>query len=407
MIPRMKPYLGWDELLALFKFNDDAVERFEVEFARMFETSHAISFAYGRSALWSFFKAAGVEDAEVVMPAYTCDVVAHAVVLSGNRPCFVDINLTDYNMNLDLFSAAITERTRAVIPTHLFGYPMDIETVSEIVQAAENRYGHKIWIIQDCAHAFGAHWNGRSVCNAGDVALFGLNISKMFTSIFGGMLTVEDELLAGRIRDWRNSHSKQPGLSKAIRRSLYLIAVYPAFQEFLYGIVYWLQEGTPLLNGLTKAYHLDEKIHFPPDYQDRMLDLEAQVGLSQLNKYPEIVKRRKENALYYDEHLQGLAGFELPPLVEGATYSHYVVRVADRRSMMRTLARRGIQLGQLIEYSVPHMDAYRPYAGGRDFQNSLLCSQKTINLPIHPGLKPTQRSWIAKCLIEAIKDGRE
>ncbi len=77
----------------------------------------------------------------------------------------------------------------------------------------------------------------------------------------------------------------------------------------------------------------------------------------------------------------------MPPRVEGATYSHFAIRVPDRDELMRLSAARGVQLGQLIEYSMPHLPAYRPYAGDREFPNSLLCSHSMINLPIHPSLK--------------------
>jgi dTDP-4-amino-4,6-dideoxygalactose transaminase len=401
VIPRLKPFLGWEEFMALFGNPSGAVKQFEDGFARKFQARHAIAFPYGRTALWAFFKALGIEDAEIVQPAYTCVVVAHATVLSGNSPVFVDCNLSDYNMDLEHFATAIHEKTRVVIPTHLFGYPMNVDEVNGIVRSAEKRYGHKIWIVHDCAHSFGASWQGSLVCGAGDVALYGLNISKMITSIFGGMLTTNDDALADKIRRWRDSHFRKPSFVKSLFRRLYLVAVYPAFNDSLYGLVYLLQSETPLLNALTKAYHLDDKIHFPPDSMDFMLGVEAEVGQRQLEKYDEIVTRRRESAEIYNEILSHSGKFDLPPLVEGATYSHYVIRVPDRDAIMEAMARRGIQLGQLIEYSIPNMEAYRDFADPPQFPNSLFCSQHTINLPIHPRLKPAQIEKIARVLVNA------
>ena len=186
MIPRLKPYLSKDELVATLDRQTETVTRFEEAFARAFEAGDAIAFPYGRSALWAFFNACNIVNAEIIMPAYTCVVVAHAIVLSRNIPRFVDITLFDYNSNLDQLEAAMNERTRAVVATHLFGYPLDVDQLNAIVRNAEARYGQKIWIIQDCAHSFGARWQGKLVCNEGDAALFGLNISKTITSIFGG-----------------------------------------------------------------------------------------------------------------------------------------------------------------------------------------------------------------------------
>ena len=282
MIPRFKPDLGAAEMAALLRRSAGAVERFERAFAAAFDAREAVAFPYGRSALWAFLQAVGVHGAEVVMPAYTCSVVAHAVSLSGNRPRFVDIRLGDYNMDLELLPAAINESTRAIVATHLFGYPLDLDRLDAIVADAQTRYGHKIWVVQDCAHAFGATWNGRIVGGAGDVALYAFNISKMMTAIFGGMLTFQDTALAARVRAWRGEHFHAPSALKPWLRRAYLLAAAAAFSRPVYGVTWWLQEKTPLLNRLTRSYHLDDRVAFPPDYLDRMTDVEAAVGIEQL-----------------------------------------------------------------------------------------------------------------------------
>jgi dTDP-4-amino-4,6-dideoxygalactose transaminase len=394
MIPRLKPFLGWEEIFSPCNHRR-TVSDFETAFARQFGAKYAIAFPYGRSALWAFFKSLAIENAEIVQPAYTCSVVAHATILSGNIPVFVDCTLDDYNMDLSQFADAITERTRAVIPTHIFGYPLDVDTVAQIVHAAEKKYGHKIWIIQDCAHSFGAEWNGQPVVTAGDGALFGLGISKLVTSIFGGMFTSDDDLLAEKLAAYRDLHFQQRGWMKSLRRYLYLLAVYPAFATALYGLVYWLQERTPFLNQLTKAYHLDEKIHFPPDHLDQMTRLEAAVGIAQLEKYSQIIQRRRSIADAYFKMDGNDPDIIFPPRVAGATYSHFAIRTTRKKEAMAYFAEHGIQLGELIEYSMPHHPAYQTFAQGKEFPNSLLCSQSMINLPIHPGLKPNQVEKIA------------
>ena len=380
MIPRFKPDLGWQEFKAIFRRNRGAVERFEQEFARAFHAVDAVAFPYGRSAQWAFFRALGIENAEIIMPAYTCSVVAHAVSLSGNTPVFIDINLDDYNMNLDDVESAVNENTRAIIATHTFGYPQDLDRLEAIVEGAEKQYGHKIWLMQDCCHAFGAEWKGRVIGTSGDVAVYAFNISKMMTSIFGGMLTFQDRVLADRVRAWRDAQFRKAGWVKAIKRRVYLLAVYVAFNEWVYGFTWWLQERTPLLNRFTRAYHLDDQIHFPPDSTDRMLDVEAAVGLAQLGKYPRIIQRRREYARYYDRHLPRREGWVFPPLREGATYSHYVVRVPDRESVIQEYAEKGLQLGELIQYSIPELDCYVKMNCNCPIARDV--SSKTINLPI-------------------------
>lgn len=380
MTPRFKPDLGWPEFKALFRRNRGAVEQFEKEFAKAFQAVDAVAFPYGRSAQWAFFNAVGLKDAEVIMPAYTCSVVAHAVSLSGNQPHFIDIKLDDYNMDLDLVPAAINERTRAIIATYTFGYPQDLDRLEAIVREAEERYGRKIWLMQDCCHAFGAEWKGRMIGTSGDVAVYAFNISKIMTSIFGGMLTFQDQELADRVRAWRDDLYKPARWFKAIQRRLYLLAVYFAFNEKVYGLTWWLQEKTPLLNRFTKAYHLDDHIHFPPDYLDEMLDVEAAVGLEQLKKYPLIVQRRRDNARYYDQHLPRREGWVYPPLVDGATYSHYVVRVPGRAGVILEYAEKGIHLGELIQYSIPELGCYKNIVN--DCPSARLASVSTVNFPV-------------------------
>lgn len=380
MIPKFKPSLNWRELISLFRLNRGAVERFEKSFAEKFQAVEAVAFPYGRSAQWAFLKAVGVNDSEIVMPAYTCSVVAHAVTLSGNEPKFVDINLDDYNMNLDEAESAINENTRAIIATHTFGYPQDLDRLESMVKDAEERFGHKIWLVQDCCHAFGAEWKGRMIGTSGDVAVYAFNISKMITSIFGGMLTFQDRNLARKVRKWRDERFQKPSILKIIKRRIYLLLTFLAFNEKVYGLTWFLQEKTCLLNRLTKAYHLDDKIHFPPDYLDLMSNVEAAVGQVQLDKYEDIIERRRRKALWYDKYLKRRRGWKFPPLIKGATYSHYTVRVPDRGQVVKEYAQKGIHVGELIQYSIPKLPEYSK--NSQNCPSSESASKSSINFSL-------------------------
>lgn len=381
MVPRFKPAIGWREIIALFRLNLGAVEKFEREFAEKFQAVDAVAFPYGRAAQWAFLKALGIENAEVIMPAYTCSVVAHAVSLSDNIPRFIDIDLHDFNMNLDLAEEAINENTRAIIATHTFGYPQDLERLESMIEKAERKYGHKVWLIQDCCHAFGAEWKGRMIGTSGDVAVYAFNISKLMTSIFGGMLTFQDRDLAQKIRNWRDINFEKPSLIKSIKRRLYLFFVYFAFIDVIYEFVWWLQEKTKFLNRFTKSYHLDGKIHFPPDYLVKMSNVEAAVGLAQLKKYDCIIHKRRKKAFWYDRNLKRKKNWIFPPISKGSTYSHYTVRVPNRNQVIKDYAGENIQLGELIQYSIPELKCYEN--SSKAFPNSLICSQQTVNFPIH------------------------
>jgi dTDP-4-amino-4,6-dideoxygalactose transaminase len=391
VIPRFQPAIGVDELRALTHAPAGSVAAFERAFAAHFEATQGIAFSYGRTALYGLLQALEITGGEVVVPAYTCSVVAHAVTLSGNICRFVDATTADFNMDLDDVERALSPATRMIVATHLFGFPLDIDRLRRIVAAAEGRYGRKIWVVQDCAHAFGARWHGRLVAAEPDIALFGLNISKTMTSIFGGMLTTSDDALASKVRAWRDAHAKKAPPTKALARRAYLLAAGAAFQNSVYGAVRWLQDETPVLQRLTTAYHRDDLVRFPPDYQDAMLDVEAAVGIAQLARLDEFERRRRENAKFYLENLPAPDGWVLPPWSDGATYSHFPVRVADRTREIARFRRAGVQAGEVIEYSVPHLSCYDGEDVAAKYPNSRWFSGHVINLPVHPTLTVAER----------------
>jgi len=388
VIPRLKPHLGKKEFFALFQYKPDAVTQFEAEFARTFEAQQAIAFPYGRSALWAFFKALNIENAEIIMPAYTCVVVAHAIVFSGNIPCFVDITLDNYNMDLNQVELAINEHTRAVVATHLFGYPLDVDRLNEIVQLAEKRYGHKIWVIQDCAHSFGSRWQGQLTCKAGDIALFGLNTAKYLTALGGGMLTTDNSELATRIRQCCAQTFLNRQAWRNWERRVYFLATKMAFSRPGYSFTHWLEHNTHVLDRFVRYYD-EHKIDLPQDFQRNLTTVEASVGQVQLTRLKDFEERRRAIAQQYYIALHGLRHLSIPPWQEGATYSHFVALLApelDRTWYIGSMARAGIEIGYKLEYCIPYMGAYTSLCNYSPFSKGLNASRQIINLPISPTL---------------------
>jgi dTDP-4-amino-4,6-dideoxygalactose transaminase len=395
MIPRLKPALGWEELAAAFRLPlGRDVGQFERAFAVHMGRMDAVAFPYGRTALLCLLEAMGIRDREVICPAYTCVVVPHAIVSSGNLPVFVDSQESDFNMDLSLLDEAINDRTGAIVATSLFGYPVDLDRLDEI----RHRHPH-VRIIQDCCHSFSCEWKGRPVVHDGDAAFFGMNISKLMTSIFGGMVTSNDEQLAARLRLIRDEQLTDSTLFKSLRRLAYLLAVYPAFAEPFYGLTNAL-ERSGLLGGLVDYY--DESIiDLPDDHRVKMCKLEARVGLAQLGKIDGIIAHRRRLAAEYDKELGGVNGLRLPPLVPGATYSHYVPRVASRDAVIGFAREQGVQLGRLIEYCIPEMKAYRD----RKFISRGVAprlKKETLNLPVHGSIGNFELDMIVDVLKEAL-----
>ena len=380
MIPRLKPTIGIKELItALHPARMDDVEWFEQDFATLMGQKYALAFPYGRTGMMLLFEALGLKDKEIICPAYTCVVAPHSIVYSGNTPVFVDCEQGGFNMDLSEAEKAITEKTGAIITTSLFGYPVDLDKLD----ALEKKYPH-IMIIQDCAHSFAAEWKGRQVQKDGIAAIFGLNISKMLTSIFGGMITTDNEELYSKLGHLRDKTLHPADWKKGLRRLVYLISVFPALWEPIYGIINYM-ERYGLIDYFVQYYD-ESKIDMPTDYLQQMTALEARVGRVNITLYEEIIENRKAAAKYYFNYFNDKSEFMLPPQVHGATYSHFVVQVKDRNSWLQEGIRKGIQLGWLIEYSIPEMKAY----GSHDLTKFPVAgkySRSTINLPVWGGEK--------------------
>ncbi|MFH1320663.1 MAG: DegT/DnrJ/EryC1/StrS family aminotransferase [Bacteroidota bacterium] len=379
LIPRFKPHFNHKELIAALTPSKGNIEKFEKEFAGKFECEYGVMFQHGRSALYALLKIWNLEDAEVICPAYTCVVVPNAIVLSGNIPVFVDCEKGSVNMSYDCVNDAITSKTRAIVVTHLFGYPMDVYKIETIVNEAEKKYKHKIYIIQDVAHSFGAKWKGELVTKFGDAALFGLNISKIITSIFGGMIITHSEEIYMKLISYRNKNLKKGGIIKTLKRFIYLISTYFAFNRYLYACTNWL-ERNEFLGKLVKYY--DEfTIYFPSDWDLLPSEIEARVGLMQLSKYDEIISTRVQNAKSHIEKLKHNNQIQLFPHIEGSTYSHFVGLVDNRNNWLNEYRKKGIQLGKLIEYSVPEMKVYIKYKQ-REYPVAKYYAEHTVNFPV-------------------------
>ncbi len=393
MIPRLKPALGFRELLAALTWPDPRdVERFESSFAALAKQRRAIAFPYGRTGLVAVLKTLGLSKREVICPAYTCVVVPHAIVTSGNQPVFLDAHPRDMNMDLGLVEQAISANTGAIVSTSLFGHPVDLDSLDNI----RTEYPD-VPVIQDCAHSFFCEWKGRPVHKEGLCAIYGLNISKIITSIFGGMVTTDDDDFAEALRVKRESMLSKSGFLHALKRMMYLVAVYPAFTPLVYGLVNRL-ERSGLLDRFVKYYDPNE-IDMPGDYLQTMTSLEARVGLIQCDRYPEVIAHRRRLANIYFEALQNIPMLELPPREPGSTFSHFVIRTQAATSMQTACLANSVQLGGLVDYHIPSMPPYSSYKKfGVEYARSL--PGLVVNLPVHVGCTAEDANAIVDMLTE-------
>jgi len=380
MIPRFKPYLGKEEFFALFRRNKNAVEEFEQKFAEKFECKYGIMFSYGRTGIYSLLKVWGLSHAEVICPAYTCTVVPHAIELSGNTPTFVDSQAESPNMDLESLELAITSRTRVIVFTHILGYPADVLHLEKIVAKAEDCFGHKIYVIQDVAHSFGCEWEEQAVCLFGDAAVFGLNISKVMTSISGGMIITSDVELKRQLSEFRESNYRTACIREELVGLLYFFAIYMAFSWLFFPLINLL-ERMHLINRFVKYYD-ESRIEFPKNWSLKPMSWCAKIGLVQLKKYGGMIQARRTYADYYLKN-NDFKGMRIL-YDQGATYSQIAAVAENKKSLIRQCLSQKVQIGEVLEYVCPLLTCYRQKYGFQDeqFPNAKFFSEHIVNLPV-------------------------
>ena len=189
----------------------DKVSEVGEAFAAYQDAKYGVPLANGTVALQCALKAAGVDAGdEVIVPALTFVATATSVVLINAVPIMVDVDPLTYNISPEAIEAAITPRTRAIIPVHNGGYPADMDAIMEIADK------HGLWVIEDCAHAHGSQWRGKGVGSIGHLGTFSFQIGKTLTCGEGGMVLTNDETLAENAARLANLNMRMTNLQAAL-----------------------------------------------------------------------------------------------------------------------------------------------------------------------------------------------
>lgn len=187
------------------------VEEAGKAFADYQHAKYGIPMANGTVALQCALKAAGVEAGdEVIVPALTFVATGTSVVLVNAVPIMVDIDPRNYNISPAAIEAAITDKTKAIIPVHNGGYPADMDSIMEIAEK------HKLWVIEDCAHAHGSEWKGKRLGSIGHFGTFSFQIGKTLTCGEGGIVITNDENLAEKVRARQNINFRMADFQAAL-----------------------------------------------------------------------------------------------------------------------------------------------------------------------------------------------
>lgn len=322
-----------------------AVQALEREVAAYCDVRHAVSVASGTDALHLALRAAGVGPGdEVITTPFTFIATAGAVSQTGARPVFVDIDPATFNIDPGKVAQAVTARTRAVLPVHLYGQPADLAPMRELCR------DRGFALIEDCAQSFGAEYGGRKSGAYGDLGCFSFYPSKNLGAYGdGGMVITNDDAAAERLRRLRD-HGRIEG--------------------YRHGMV---------------------------GYNSRLDELQAAVLRVKLRRLDDYNRRRRENARRYGERLAG-AGV-VPPAEDGKglhVYHQYTVRTPRRDALRAALSAAGI--ASAVYYPIPlhRQEVYAaPYAGIR-FPVAEAAADEVLSLPMYPELSEQQIDDVAR-----------
>lgn len=334
----------------------EPLESFERDFAAYFGTSYALGMANGTDALHLVLRGLGIGPGdEVITAANSFIASASAIVMAGARPVFVDIDPLSYTIDPAAIEAAITPRTKAIIPVHLYGQPADMRPIMEIATR------HQLFVVEDAAQAHGVDYEGQRVGSIGHVACFSFYPGKNLGAYGdGGAITTNDVELVQRLKELRD-------------------------------------------HGRTSKYE-----HAVVGYNSRLDSIQASVLHVKLRYIDGWNRQRQQIAAWYKLALQG-SDLVLPEVRPGSTHIHhlYVVRSNERDALQKQLAEAGIATG--IHYPIPlHLQpAFRDlgYRVG-DMPHTEAAAQQVLSLPMFPELTHEQVEQIAgavfACQVAAI-----
>ncbi|MFZ5480436.1 MAG: DegT/DnrJ/EryC1/StrS family aminotransferase [Myxococcota bacterium] len=391
-IPRFSPSFSPSEAVIAARYcaappeDEPKVRAFEREFASYIGAKHAIMTPSARYACYLLLRAFGIgEGDEVVIPALTYFAIPSIAVTAGVRPVFADVGLRTHVLDPEAFEKAITPKTKAVIPTHLYGTPCDMDAIRSVAKK------HGVKVIEDCAQSTGARYKGVRVGNLGDAAYYTFGLTKNITTLSGAMITTNDDAVARFVRGEIDS-STPAELKKAAKEAVTGLAMMVATNPFVYPLT--LHPVIRIGNKLGK-----DPIHEPfgePEvlYKElpksfrtsRPRAVQAAVGLKQLERIEQLNGARVRNGRHLDEALANVPTLTTPQYPDGAEpiYMSFVVHHPRRDELMKQLRRRGVDttFGYMNDCSDHELfpEFRRPQP------NAATIKREQLHLPVHPSL---------------------
>jgi perosamine synthetase len=371
LIPVARPYLGAEEEVAVVEAlrsgwitQGPRVAEFEQRFSRYIRCPHAIAVSSCTTALHLALLACGIQSGdEVICPSLSFIATANSIRYVGATPIFVDVDQDTFNIDPDRVAESITDRTKAILVVHQVGLPADMDRLMKIAEK------HRLPVIEDAACAIGSTYNGDLIGRPiGTMACFSFHPRKILTTGEGGMITVRDSELAERLRRLRQ-HSMS--LSDVARHSV------------------------------TKITH---ETYDEVGYNFRMTDMQAAIGLVQLNRLEGFLAKRRLFAGRYDEALRSLSWLQTPvvPANSVHNYQSYMVRVlggsrSKRDEIMQELLEQGVSTRRAI--MAIHREApYQAAARDAELPNTNMVTDSGLILPLYHEMSEAEQDHVIDAL---------
>lgn len=374
---------------ALWQKGKSIVE-LEHAFRNFFGHEYVFSFDSGRTSLFSILKSLNLQSgAEVLLQAYTCVAVPDPVLWAGFTPIYVDCDKETLNMSAEYLEKKITPKSKVLIIQHTFGFPADIEKLMAIAKA------HNLFVIEDCAHALGAKYNGKLVGTFGDAAFFSFGRDKVISSTFGGIAITRNKDLAVNLRHIEQSFKfpRRGWIAKQLAHPHIM-----AKGKILYNILNLGKIHIYLAKKLgltTPAVYPTEKTGGkPPFVFHRLANALAAVALKQFRKLGKFNDHRRKIAMLYEVGLPTMAKQRALPDTE-PIYLRYVIMHPKRDEIIAEAKKQNIFLGDWYTTAIApvgvNYDAikYDPAT----CPNAEAAARETLNLPtdIHISEKDAER----------------
>ena len=381
-IPISKPYFGDEERAAIVEpletgwvVQGPKVAEFERLFGAYTGALNSVATSSCTTALHLSLVALGIRAGdEVILPSFTWVATANAIEMVGARPVFVDIDLDTFNIDPDRVEAAITDRTRAIIPVSLFGVSATIDPIMSIAAP------RSLKVIEDAACAVGSWYQGRHAGTIADAGCFSFHPRKAITTGEGGMVVTADPDLARVVRSLRDHGASRSDLTRHLSTCSYVL---PEFDRV--------------------------------GYNYRMTDIQGALGVAQMARLEAILELRTERARVYDRWMQGVEWLRPQALPDGCRhgYQSYVClyRPEDpslsnleelhqsRNNLMDSLEAAGIAT-RPGTHAVHTLGFYRRKYGiqPEDLPNSLIADRLTIALPLYAQMTQAEQEYVLEHL---------